>query len=94
MRRYKGTFDVFFGMEHRLRKEEIEEQFNREAKEGWRFATSAARIMEEMAGDDDREHTSGGVFVAIDVAWELLCVQKKGQLSRFPEIKEESPRPG
>ena len=37
MRRYKGTFDVFFGIEHRLRKEDMEEQFNREAKEGWRF---------------------------------------------------------
>ena len=62
MRRYKGTFEVFFGMEHRLRKEEMEEQFNREAKEGWRFAASAARITEEMAGDEDRKHTSGGVF--------------------------------
>ena len=29
--------DIFFGTEHRLRKEEMEEQFNKEAKEGWRF---------------------------------------------------------
>ena len=42
MRRYKGTFDLFFGIEHRLRKEEMEEHFNREAKEGWRFAADAA----------------------------------------------------
>ena len=34
MRRYKGTFGVFFGIEHRLRKEETEEQFHKEAKEG------------------------------------------------------------
>ena len=34
---HKGTCDIFFGIEHRLRKEEMEEQFNREAKEGWRF---------------------------------------------------------
>ena len=33
MRRYKGTFDVFFGIEHRLRKEEMEEQVKREALE-------------------------------------------------------------
>ena len=66
MRRYKGKCDVFFGIEHRLRKEEMEEQFNEEAKEGWRFAASAARITEETAGDEDRKHTSGGVFVAID----------------------------
>ena len=43
MRRYKGTFDVFFGIEHRLRKEDMEEQFNREAKEVRRFATSAGK---------------------------------------------------
>ena len=61
-RRYKGKCDVFFGREHRLRKEEMEEQFNREAKEGWRFAASGARITEEMAGDEDGKHTSGGVF--------------------------------
>ena len=36
MRRYKGKCDIFFGTEHRLRKEEMEEQFNREANEGWR----------------------------------------------------------
>ena len=43
----------------------MEEQFNREAKEGWRFAASAKRITEETAGDEDRKHTSGGVFVAL-----------------------------
>ena len=26
MRRYTGTFDILFGMEHRLRKEDMEEQ--------------------------------------------------------------------
>ena len=51
MRRYKGTSDIFFGTEHRLRKEEMEEQFNREAKAGRRFAASTARITEEMAGE-------------------------------------------
>ena len=35
MRRYKGTFDIFFGIENRLRKEEMVVQFNKEAKEGW-----------------------------------------------------------
>ena len=66
MRRYKGKCDIFFGLEHRLRKEEMEERFNKEAEEGWRFAASAARITEETAGDEDRKRTSGGVFVAID----------------------------
>ena len=66
MRRYKGKCDVFFGMEHRLRKEEVEEQFNKEVKEGWRFPADAARITDERASSEDRKHTSGGVFVASD----------------------------
>ena len=66
MRRHKGKCDVLFGMEHRLRKEEMEEQFNKEAKEGWRFAADAARITDERANSEDRKHASGGVFVAID----------------------------
>ena len=65
MRRYKGTFDIFFGIERRLRKDDMEEQLNKEAKEGWRFAADAARITDERAGSKDQKHTSGGVFVAI-----------------------------
>ena len=38
MRRYKGKCDIFVGIEHRMRKQEMEEQFNKEAKEGWKFA--------------------------------------------------------
>ena len=29
MRRYSGTFDIFFGIEHRLRKEEVKEQLDK-----------------------------------------------------------------
>ena len=32
MKRYKGTFDIFFGIEHRIRKEGMEEQVNKEVK--------------------------------------------------------------
>ena len=43
MQRYRDTFDIFFRIEHRMRKEKMEEQFNREAKQGWRFAADAER---------------------------------------------------
>ena len=66
MRRYRGKCDIFLGIEHRLRKEEREEQLNREAKEGRRFAADAARITDERASSEDRKHTSGGVFLAVD----------------------------
>ena len=59
MRRYKGTFDIFG-------KDEMEEQFKKEAQEGWRFAADAARITDNNASSEDRKHTSGRVFVAVD----------------------------
>ena len=61
MKRYKGKCNFFFGIEHRLRKEEMEEQFNKEAKEGWRFAADAARITDER----DQKGTSGSVFESV-----------------------------
>ena len=54
IRRYKGKCDIFLGIEHRLKKEEMEEQFNEEAKEGW------------ICAAEGRKHTSRGVSVAVD----------------------------
>ena len=44
----------------------MEEQFNKEAKEGWRFAADAATITDETVGSEGRKHTSGEIFVAVD----------------------------
>ena len=66
MRRYKGTFDIFVGIEHRKRKEEMEEQFIKEAKQGWRFAANKANVTDEDASSEDRKYTSEGIFAAID----------------------------
>ena len=84
MRRYKGAFDVFFGIEHRLRKEEMEEQFNGEAKEGWKFAASAARITEETAGYEDRKHTSGGIMMPIDSNLGAVLWAEEGAIVSIP----------
>ena len=62
MRRYKGKCDIFFGTEHRLRKEAMEEQFNKEARERCRFAANAARNTDEKAGIEDQMHTSRRCF--------------------------------
>ena len=78
--RYKGKCDIFFGIEHKLRTEDMEEQFiekPRKAKEGWRFAADAARITDENAGTEDRKHTSGGVLYS---KWKM---QKMMHLGRF-----------
>ena len=81
VRRYRGTFDIFFGIEHRLRKEEMEEQFNKEAKERWRFAASAARITEETAGNEDRK---GGDVVAIDNNLGAVVGAEEGAIGSIP----------
>ena len=60
MRRYKGTFDIFFGIEHRLRKEA-----ERQRKHG-DLRRVQQESMEETAGDEDHKHTLGKVVVAID----------------------------
>ena len=50
----------------------------------------AARITDERAGSEDRKHTSGGVFVAVDNLWE----RKKVRLIRSQVAKEESHKHG
>ena len=35
----------------------MEEQFIKEAKEGWRFAADAARITDDRAGSEEQKHT-------------------------------------
>ena len=52
VRRYKGKCGIFFGIEHRLRKEEVKEQCK--SKGGWRFAADAARFADERASGEDR----------------------------------------
>ena len=37
--------------------------FNKEPKQGWRFAADAARITDEKVGSEDRKHASGGVLL-------------------------------
>ena len=78
MRRHNGTFDLFFGIEHRMRREEVEEQFDKEAQQGWRFAAGAERITDENAGSEDRKHTSGGVFVAVDSKLGAVAGKEEG----------------
>ena len=83
-RRYKGKCDIFFGIEHRLRKEEMEEQFNREAKEARRFAADAARITNEKASSEDHKHTSRGVFVAVDSNLGTVVGEEEGAVASIP----------
>ena len=62
----------------------MKEEFNKEAKEGWRSAASAARITEETAGNEDRNHTSGGEVVAIDCNFGAVVGEEAGAIESIP----------
>ena len=74
-------FHIFFGIEHRTRRKEMEEQFSRETKQAWKFAADVAVITNDNAGREDCKHASSGVFVAInndlgaDTDKETSCVR-------------------
>ena len=82
MERYKGTYDVFSGVEHR--KEEMEEMFTKRATPGRRFAADAARITYENAGSEECMHASGGVFVTVDNALEAVVDKEEGAVKSIP----------
>ena len=67
LRNFVDTTDVVDGRwgpllvdEDWHRREELEEKFNKEAKQGWRTSADAARITGEDAGNVEGKHTSGG----------------------------------
>ena len=55
-----------------------------EAKEGWGFAADAARVTDERASSEDRRHTSGAVFVAIDSNLGAVVGEKEGAVASIP----------
>ena len=73
-----SAWSTEWNYEHTLRKEEMEEQFNREAKKGRRFAADAARITDERTSSEDRKHTSGGVSVAVDSNLRAVIGREEG----------------
>ena len=66
MEMYTDTHNIFFIIAQRIRKEEMEEQFTKEAKQRWRMVEDAARITDDSAGREDCKHTSGGILKTFD----------------------------
>ena len=78
---YKGTNDLFLGTEHMMRKEETEEKFNKEEKQGCMIAADAAGTTEETANSEDCKHTPGGVFGGTKESSSSFWKQKKNRPS-------------
>ena len=93
MRRYKGTFDIFFGVEHRGKKK-WGKKFGQEAKQGWRFAADSARITNENASNEDCKHTSGGVFVAIGSNLSAVIGKEEGAVESIQATRKGLPKHG
>ena len=65
-------------------KKEVEVQFNKEAMQGWRLPADAARITDDNASSEDRKHTSGGVFVAVDSCLGAVTGKEVGAVESIP----------
>ena len=59
----------------------MEEQFNKEAKEGWRFVAGAARITDKRGGSEDQKHTSRGVCAAVGSNLGAVVGEKEGAVT-------------
>ena len=88
----QGIFDIFFGVEHKMSKEEMEEQFTKEAKQGWRFAADTAIITDENASSEDRKNTSVGVFVVVNSNLGAGIGKEEEQLRQSQTTRDELPK--
>ena len=62
----------------------MEEQFNKETKQGWRLAADAARITEDSAGSEECKHTSGGVVKSINSDLGAVMDKEQGAVMSIP----------
>ena len=62
----------------------MEEQINKESKQGWRVAADAARITDGNVSSDDRKNTPGGIFVAIDSDLGAVVDKEEGAVTSIP----------
>ena len=72
----------------------MEETFNKEAKQGWRFAADAALFTDENAGSEDCKHTSGGVPLAIGNGRTGLWLTEKEPSRFFFDRRDDSLKHG
>ena len=72
MRSHTSMFDICLGIVHRMRKEEMDEQLNKEVKQGWSFAAGAAMIIDESASSEVCKLSSG-----VESFWQLTATWER-----------------
>ena len=71
MERYKARMTSFSGS-----RDDIEERFNKEVQQGWRFAADAPSLSDKNAGSVDCKCTSGGVSL-IEIVFGAVVDKKR-----------------
>ena len=61
----------------------MEEQFNKEAKGGWRFAADAARLTDERGGSEDQK-SNQEEFFAVNSNLGAVVGEKEGAITSIP----------
>ena len=78
MKRHKSTYDIFFGIERRLKERgNMEDKFNKKAKQGWRFAADAP-VHTNWCRQCGLQAHVGRVSFAIDIGTGLSSTKKEG----------------
>ena len=92
MRRYTGKCEIFFGTEHRLEKEEMEEQFNRERqrKDGDLQRTQQESPIKEQAVRIVSTRRVESSLQSI-VTWEQLSEKEEEQWHQSQAMRVELP---
>ena len=85
MRRYNGTFEIFFEIGHRMRRKEMEEQFNKEARDGGLQQTRQGSLTRGQAARI--AHTRREVyivFVVVDGNFGAVFGKEEGAVTSIP----------
>ena len=92
---WNGTFDIFFEIEYRTRREEKEVRFNKRGQARMQVCSRRSKNHRRECTSEDRKHTSGGAFVAIDSNLECSCRQRRRNGHVDTRVtKEELPKHG
>ena len=95
VRCHVGAFDIFFGIEHRMRRVEVEEHFNKEAEQGWRLAADAADHRRKLRAARTASTRRKESLLQSTAIWERSLAQKKGAGTFDPrEGRKTSPSMG
>ena len=80
---YREDSDVFLENEHRMKGEEAEPQ-NKLARINLKIAVDEARDTEGSTGQGAKNHTPGGVSIAVDGPWSSVVSREKAAARMVP----------